>query len=100
MSKKMTQFVGILMKDPAVASVVGFTGGGQTNSGFVFMELKPLAERKLTTDQVITRLRRKLQAVTGAQLFLQSVQDIRIGGRQGNAQYQYTLQSDNLDGSA
>ncbi|MFI5017915.1 MAG: efflux RND transporter permease subunit [Dongiales bacterium] len=96
MSKKMTQFIGILMKDPAVASVVGFTGGGQTNSGFVFMELKPLAERKITTDQVITRLRRDLQAVTGAQLFLQSVQDIRIGGRQSNAQYQYTLQSDNL----
>ena len=96
MSKKMTQFVGILMKDPAVASVVGFTGGGQTNSGFVFMELKPLAERKITTDQVITRLRRELQPVTGAQLFLQSVQDIRIGGRQSNAQYQYTLQSDNL----
>ena len=96
MSKKMTQFVHILMKDPAVASVVGFTGGGQTNSGFVFMELKPLAERKLTTDQVITRLRRELQPVTGAQLFLQSAQDIRIGGRQSNAQYQYTLQSDNL----
>ena len=100
MSKKMTQFVGILMKDPAVASVVGFTGGGQTNSGFVFMELKPLAERKITTDQVIARLRRELQAVTGAQLFLQSVQDIRVGGRQSNAQYQYTLQSDNLERSA
>jgi len=97
MRKKMTQFVGILMKDPAVASVVGFTGGGQTNSGFVFMELKPLAERKLTTDQVIARLRRELQPVTGAQLFLQSVQDIRVGGRQSNAQYQYTLQSDNLE---
>ena len=97
MSKKMTQFINILMKDPAVGSVVGFTGGGQTNSGFVFMELKPLAQRKLTTDQVITRLRRELQAVTGAQLFLQSVQDIRIGGRQSNAQYQYTLQSDNLE---
>jgi multidrug efflux pump len=97
MSKKMTQFVDILTKDAAVSSVVGFTGGGQTNSGFVFMELKPLAERKLSTDQVIVRLRRELQQVTGAQLFLQSVQDIRVGGRQSNAQYQYTLQSDDLN---
>jgi multidrug efflux pump len=96
MRQKLEQFVSILRKDPAVADVVGFTGGGQTNSGSVFMSLKPLAERKISADQVIARLRRELAGVPGATLFLQAVQDIRIGGRQSNAQYQYTLQSDNL----
>src|SRR5262249_35447292 len=89
--KKMNQFVAILMKAPAVASVVGFTGGGQTNSGFVFLELKPLAERKISADEVIGRLRKELRNVTGARLFLQSVQDIRSGGRQSNSQHQFTL---------
>jgi multidrug efflux pump len=96
MRQKLEQFVSILRKDPAVAEVVGFTGGGQTNSGFVFMSLKPLAERKISADQVIARLRRELALVPGAALFLQAVQDISIGGRASNAQYQYTLQSDNL----
>jgi multidrug efflux pump len=96
MRQKLEQFVSILRKDPAVADVVGFTGGGQTNSGSVFMSLKPLAERKISADQVIARLRRELAGVPGATLFLQAVQDIRIGGRASNAQYQYTLQSDNL----
>ncbi len=77
-------------------SVVGFTGGGQTNSGFVFASLKPLGERKVSADQVIARLRRELGDVPGATLFLQAVQDIRVGGRQSNAQYQYTLQADTL----
>jgi multidrug efflux pump len=97
MRRKLTQFVNIIREDPAVDSVVGFTGGGQTNSGFVFVALKPLAERQLSVDQVIGRLRGKLGAVPGARLFLQAVQDIRAGGRQSNAQYQYTLQSDNLE---
>jgi multidrug efflux pump len=96
MQQKLEQFVSILRKDPAVADVVGFTGGAQTNSGFVFMSLKPLAERKISADQVIARLRHELAPVPGATLFLQAVQDIRIGGRLSNAQYQYTLQSDNL----
>jgi multidrug efflux pump len=96
MRQKLEQFVSILRKDPAVAEVVGFTGGAQTNSGFVFMSLKPLAERKISADQVIARLRHELAPVPGATLFLQAVQDIRIGGRLSNAQYQYTLQSDNL----
>jgi multidrug efflux pump len=96
MRQKLEQFVSILCKDPAVAEVVGFTGGAQTNSGFVFMSLKPLAERKISADQVIARLRHELAPVAGATLFLQAVQDIRIGGRLSNAQYQYTLQSDNL----
>jgi multidrug efflux pump len=96
MRQKLEQFVSILGKDPAVAEVVGFTGGGQTNSGFVFMSLKPLAERRISADQVIARLRHELAGVPGATLFLRAVQDISIGGRVSNAQYQYTLQSDNL----
>ena len=96
MRQKLRQFIRIVGQDPAVQSVVGFTGGGQTNSGFVFVALKPLAERELSVDQVIARLRGKLAQVPGARLFLQPVQDIRVGGRQSNALYQYTLQSDNL----
>ena len=94
MSQKVRQFVDIIQHDPAVASVVGFTGGRQTNSGFVFIGLKPLAERQVSADQVIGRLRPRLNTVPGARLFLQAVQDIRVGGRQGNAQYQFTLQAD------
>ncbi|HEX3864773.1 MAG TPA: efflux RND transporter permease subunit [Stellaceae bacterium] len=96
MRQKLSDFISIIQKDPAVASVVGFTGGGQTNSGFVFVALKPLAERKLAVDQVIGRLRGQLGQVAGARLFLQPVQDIRVGGRQTNALYQYTLQGDDL----
>jgi multidrug efflux pump len=101
MQGKMLQFVRILGQDPAVAHVVAFTGGsgpggGATNSGFLFSELKPLSQRKLSDDAVIARLRRSLSGVTGARLFLQSAQDIRFGGREGYAQYQYTLLSDDL----
>ena len=96
MQQKLTQYVAIMKSDPDVDSVAGFTGGGQTNSGFVFAALKPLRQRSLSSDQVIGRLRRELSAVPGATLFLQAVQDIRIGGRPSNAQYQYTLQSDDL----
>jgi multidrug efflux pump len=91
MQQKLTQFVSIIKKDPAVDTVVGFTGGGQTNSGFMFMSLVPLNERKISADGVIARLRREMAVVPGATLFLQSVQDIRVGGRPSNAQYQYTL---------
>ncbi|MBN9222872.1 MAG: efflux RND transporter permease subunit, partial [Mesorhizobium sp.] len=97
MSQKLSQFAAIVSKDPAVDTAVGFTGGGQTNSGFMFVSLKPLAERKISADQVIGRLRRELAVVPGATLFLQAVQDIRVGGRQSNAQYQYTLQGDSFD---
>jgi len=96
MRQKLAQFISIVQKDDAVANVVGFTGGGQTNGGFVFISLKPLAERSVTATEVITRLRRELAQVPGATLFLQAAQDIRVGGRQSNAQYQYTLQGDNL----
>jgi len=90
-----------VQSDPAVDTVVGFTGGGsqgggQTNGGFVFISLKPKSERKLSADEVIARLRPKLTQVAGARLFLQSVQDIRVGGRQSNAQYQYTLQGNDV----
>ena len=96
MRQKLVQFISIVQKDPAVDSVVGFTGGGQVNSGFVFVSLKPLSERKISADQVVARLRRELAPIPGATLFLQAVQDIRVGGRQSNAQYQYTLHADNL----
>jgi len=91
MQQKLAQFVTIIKKDPAVDTVVGFTGGGQTNSGFMFMSLVPLGERHISADGVIARLRREMAVVPGATLFLQSVQDIRVGGRASNAQYQYTL---------
>jgi multidrug efflux pump len=97
MQQKLTQFVTIIKQDPAVETVVGFTGGGQTNSGFVFAALRPLNERHISADGVIARLRREMAVVPGASLFLQSVQDIRVGGRASNAQYQYTLQSPTLE---
>jgi multidrug efflux pump len=97
MREKLKEFVKIVGQDPAAANVVGFTGGGQTNSGFMFVALKPLAERDASVSQVMARLRGKLAQVPGARLFLQPVQDIRVGGRQSNALYQYTLQSDDLN---
>ncbi len=96
MREKLASFMAIVGADPAVENVVGFTGGSQRNSGFMFVALKPVSERKETADQVIARLRGKLAREPGANLFLQPVQDIRIGGRQSNAQYQFTLQADDL----
>ena len=97
MRDRVDRFMGILMADPAVAGVNGFTGGGQTNTARFFITLKPLAQRKLSADLVINRLRNKLAHEAGANLFLVPVQDIRIGGRQSDAQYQFTLLSDNLE---
>ena len=98
MRLKLKQFVDIISKDDAVANVVGFTGGnGGTNSGRVFISLKPLAERKTGADAVIARLRKEMSVVSGASLFLQAAQDIRVSGRPAPAQYQYTLQADNLE---
>ena len=96
MRRKFRQFVAIVRDDPAIENVVGFTGGFQTNSGFLFATLKPLSERNVSADQVITRLRAKVSQVAGANLFMQAVQDIRVGGRQSNSQYQFTLQADSL----
>ncbi len=95
MKKKLAQLQDIVQKDPAVATVVGVTGGRQVNSGFVYISLKPFAERKVTADDVVARLRRRLGEVAGARLFLVAVSDLRMGGRQSNATYQYTLLSDN-----
>jgi multidrug efflux pump len=97
MRQKLQQFISIVQKDPAVDTVVGFTGGGQTNGGFVFLSLKPMAERKVTSEQVIGRLRNQLAQVPGATLFLQSPQEIRVGGRQANAQYQFSVQADTVE---
>jgi multidrug efflux pump len=97
MQQKLTQFVTIIKEDPAVETAVGFTGGGQTNSGFMFVSLKPLGERLISADGVIARLRRKMAVIPGATLFLQAVQDIRVGGRASNAQYQFTLQGTTLE---
>jgi multidrug efflux pump len=97
MRGKLSAFVEIIQADPAVESVMGFTGGGQRNGGFMFISLKPLKERQISADQVIARLRGKLAQVPGANLFLNPVQDIRVGGRQSNASYQFTLQADELE---
>src|SRR5260370_24191469 len=96
MRQKFRQFMRIVREDPDIASVAGFTGGFSTNSGFMFATLKPLGERKLSADQVIARLRPQLAQVAGAQLFMQAVQDVRVGGPRGNSRYQFTLQADSL----
>jgi multidrug efflux pump len=102
MQEKLKEIVAIIKSDPAVANVVGFTGGQgngpstTTNTARIFVMLKPLAERKVSADQVIARLRGRLAGVPGAPAFLQVVQDVRAGGRLGNAQYQYTLQGDDV----
>ena len=99
MQQKIQRLGAIAKSDPGVDTVLIFTGGGggtTTNTGRVFISLKPLQERKVSADQIINRLRPKLAAVPGATLYLQAVQDVRIGGRQSAAQYQYTIQSDNL----
>ncbi len=97
MQAKMKTFMEKIKEDPAIDKVTGYTSSSQTNTSRMFISLKPLSERKISADEVIGRLRKKLANEPGATLFLQSVQDIRMGGRQSNAQYQYTLQGDNLD---
>jgi multidrug efflux pump len=98
MQQDIKTFVDMIKQDPAVANVMGFTGGaGATNGGFIYIGLKPLEERKISSSDVINRLRPKLTSVPGATVFLQAGQDLRIGGRQSSAQFQYTIQSDNLD---
>jgi len=95
MREKLAQYIDIVQHDPAVDIVAGFVGG-RVNVANLNITLKPLEVRKISADKVINRLRPKMARVPGATLFLQSVQDVTIGGRQGNAQYQYTLQGDNL----
>ena len=97
MQQKLVNYVELVRADPAVENVTAFTGGGQRNTANMFIALKPLAEREVSVDKVIARLRPKLAREPGANLFLQAQQDIRVGGRPGNAQYQYTLQADNIE---
>ena len=94
LDKTLVRMAGIVKADPGVANSLGFTFGG--NSARMFISLKPLAERKATAQEIIARLRPKLGSVPGASLYLQASQDVRIGGRLSNAEYQFTMQSDNL----
>jgi multidrug efflux pump len=97
MDKIMLPMINIVAADPAVDTVNGFTGGSTYNTARLFISLKPLEERKISADLIIARLRPKLAKVPGATLYLQAAQDLRVGGRQSNAQYQFTMHGDNLD---
>jgi multidrug efflux pump len=103
MNRSLLSIQGIIKQDPAVENVVGFTGGqggpggGASNSGFIFLTLKPRAERNVSAGQVVDRTRSPLNHVAGASTFLQAAQDIGVGGRQSNAQYQYQLSADTVD---
>jgi multidrug efflux pump len=96
MQGKLRQVIDIIRHDPAVATAVGFTGGTRAGGAFMFITLKPRSVRREGSQQVIQRLRPQLDRVTGLRVFLNPVQDMQIGGRQANASYQYTLQSDNI----
>ncbi|MES1161817.1 MAG: efflux RND transporter permease subunit, partial [Rhizobacter sp.] len=96
MGEKLRQVVDIVRADPAVDTVVGFTGGGRAGGGFMFVNLKPASQRTDKGLAVIARLRPQLARVTGLQVFLNPVQDVRSGGRSSNSTYQYTLKSDNV----
>jgi multidrug efflux pump len=97
MQKATQRIVDVVKTDPAVENAMAFTGGGgATNSGFIFLGLKPFDQRNATSGQIIDRLRPKLMTIPGANTFMQAGQDLRIGGRGSSAQYQYTIQSDNL----
>ena len=98
MSDKLKEFTNVVMQDPGVETVTSFAGGGSGSStARLFAQLRPLEERKMSSDEVIARIRRKAARIPGASLFMQSVQDLTIGGRFGAAQYQYTLQAEKLD---
>jgi multidrug efflux pump len=98
MQARMARFVGIIKSDPAVATVMAFSGGGRaTNTGTVFVSLKPREARDASADQIIARLRPKLSQVPGASLYLQAGQDLRVGAVRSNAQYQYAIQTGNLE---
>ncbi len=97
MDNSIRQLVDVVRADPAVANVIAFTGGtGASNGGFIYIALKPLEVRKVTAPEIINRLRPKMSRLPVASAFLQAAQDLRVGGRQSNALYQYTIQSDNV----
>jgi multidrug efflux pump len=97
MENILLQMVNTVKSDPAVSNVVGFSGGGgggtTTNTARMFIALRPLAERKITADYIIARLRPKLARIPGATLYMQANQDLRVGGRSSNAQYQFTMRA-------
>jgi len=97
MQQKLRQLVEIIRKDPAVDTVVAFTGGSRAGGGFMFISLKPAGERDVAAQAVIARLRPQLAQVSGVSIFLNPVQDLRMGGRSSNSTYQYTLKSDNAE---
>jgi multidrug efflux pump len=100
MNRILLEMIKVVKDDPGVENVLGFTGGGggtTTNTARLYVSLKPIGERKISADKIINRLRPKLARVPGARLYLQASQDVRVGGRSSNAQYQYTMQGDNLD---
>jgi multidrug efflux pump len=97
MNDSLERIEAVITKDPAIQNVMGFTGGGgATNTGFIFIALKPLSQRKILAPQIINRLRPQLNRLPVASIFLQAAQDLRIGGRNSSALYQYTIQSDNI----
>ena len=98
MKERLTELVAAIDKDPAVTNVIAFTGAnGATNTANMFISLKPLKQRKISADLVIGRIRKEVAHIPGVNLYMQAVQDLRIGGRMSNAQYQFTLQSDDLN---
>ncbi len=102
MSHLLNRIAAGVSEDPDCIGVIAFTGGsgnsgGATNAGRMFVSLRPIGERTISADEVIGRIRRKLAGIPGVRLFLQAVQDLRIGGRSSSSQYQFTLQGDNLD---
>ena len=97
MSRLLNQYAKVVGSDPDVSGVMAFAGGSSVNTARMFVSLKPLGQRKITADQVIARIRRPASKIPGGILVLQPVQDLRVGGRLSAAQYQYTLQSDNLE---
>jgi len=96
MDSILRRMIDIVHADPAVDTVAGFTGGGTPNTARMFVSLKPLEQRKITVDLVIARMRPKLLRIPGATLYMQASQDVRVGGRQSNALYQFTMRGDNL----
>jgi multidrug efflux pump len=97
MRKKLVQLQSIVQRDAGVATVAGYTGGRSANNGFLFITLKPLSVRHVSATQIVARLRKPLSQIAGAPTFLVPAQDLRVGGRQSNAEYQYTLTSDDTD---
>ncbi|HVN30102.1 MAG TPA: efflux RND transporter permease subunit, partial [Candidatus Binataceae bacterium] len=97
MHQKLLEMVRLIDKDPAVDNALAFTGGnGATNTANSYIALKPLSERKISAQEVIARIRKRAAKIAGVSLYMQAVQDLRIGGHMANAEYQYTLQSDDL----